>query len=123
MITLNLASPSLCQTLVSTQISAYLADISSWMAAYQLKFLSAKLNCCSFHMIHPSSGSDMFNFIYNIDSSIFIHIVHKSIGILTLDSCNSLLAGLPLSTIQPLQLIKEATLFLLLATCSCLHQN
>ncbi|KAM9455123.1 putative RNA-directed DNA polymerase from transposon X-element isoform 2-T3 [Clarias gariepinus] len=138
--------------LVSTRISACLADISSWMAAHQLKlnlsktellFIPYDSSPCQDLVIsldnnqitplttarnlgvtvdnHLSFSPHIANLtcscrflLYNIRrirpflSSQATQVLVQSLVISRLDYCNSLLAGLPLSTIRPLQLIQNA---------------
>ncbi|KAK3561767.1 hypothetical protein QTP86_013416 [Hemibagrus guttatus] len=139
-------------TTTSARISACLADISSWMAAHQLKLNPSKTELLiipgdpspaqdlakslSNSMISPSAsarnlGVTMDNQLsfsshvtnvtrscrflrYNIRrirpflSTQATQVLVQSLVISRLDYCNSLLAGLPLNAIRPLQMIQNA---------------
>ncbi|KAK3534952.1 hypothetical protein QTP70_002044 [Hemibagrus guttatus] len=136
----------------SYQISACLADISSWMTAHQLKLNPSKTELLiipgdpspaqdltislSNSMISPTAsarnlGVTMDNqlsfsshvtnvtrscrfLLYNIRrirpflSTQATQVLVQSLVIWRLDYCNSLLAGLPLNAIRPLQMIQNA---------------
>ncbi|KAK3507292.1 hypothetical protein QTP70_013547 [Hemibagrus guttatus] len=139
-------------TTASAQISACLADISSWMTAHQLKLNPSKTELLiipgdpspaqdlaislSNSMISPTAfarnlGVTMDNqlsfsshvtnvtrscrfLLYNIRrirpflSTQATQVLVQSLVISRLDYCNSLLAGLPLNAIRPLQMIQNA---------------
>ncbi|KAK3534048.1 hypothetical protein QTP86_001201 [Hemibagrus guttatus] len=139
-------------TTASARISACLADISSWMAAHQLKLNPSKTELLiipgdpspardlaislSNSMTSPSAtarnlgvtvdnqlsfSSHVTNvtrscrcLLYNIRrirpflSTQATQVLVQSLVISRLDYCNSLLAGLPLNAIRPLQMIQNA---------------
>ncbi|KAI4887534.1 hypothetical protein NFI96_017105 [Prochilodus magdalenae] len=104
---------------VCNRISACLTDISSWMAAYHLKLSPSKTELLFIpsttgpHRDLNLTRSCRF-FIYNIGrirpflSQEATQLLVQSLLISRLDYCNSLLAGLPLRAIRPLQLFQNA---------------
>ncbi|KAK3555551.1 hypothetical protein QTP86_021777, partial [Hemibagrus guttatus] len=84
-------------TTASARISACLVDISSWMTAHQLKLNPSKTEL----LIIPEG----FGHFY---PHRLLRCLFSLWSFRRLDYCNSLLAGLPLNAIHPLQMIQNA---------------
>ncbi|KAK3546610.1 hypothetical protein QTP70_030645, partial [Hemibagrus guttatus] len=113
-------------TTASARISACLADISSWMTAHQLKLNPSKTELLvipgdpspaqdlaislSNSMISPSATARNLGIrrIRPFLSTQATQVLVQSLVISRLDYCNSLMAGLPLNAIRPLQMIQNA---------------
>ncbi|KAK3560574.1 hypothetical protein QTP86_010913 [Hemibagrus guttatus] len=118
-------------TTASARISAFLADISSWITAHQLKLNPSKTELLIIPATAHNLGVTMDNqlsfsshvtnvtrscrfLLYNIRriwpflSTQATQVLVQSLVISRLDYCNSLLAGLPLNAIRPLQMIQNA---------------
>ncbi|KAK3514260.1 hypothetical protein QTP70_012098 [Hemibagrus guttatus] len=117
--------------MASAWISLRLVDISSWMTAHQLKLNPSKTEllvipatACNLGVIvdnqlsfssHVTNVTRSCRFLlYNIRrirpflSTQATQVLVQSLVISRLDYCNSLLAGLPLNAIRPLQMIQNA---------------
>ncbi|KAI5619704.1 hypothetical protein C0J50_20803 [Silurus asotus] len=118
-------------TTASARISACLSDISLWMRAHQLKLNPSKTELLVIPATARNLGVTMDNelsffphvanvarscrfLLYNIRrirpflSIQAAQVLVQSLVISRLDYCNSLLAGLPLNAIRPLQMIQNA---------------
>ncbi len=95
---------------IAARISACLADISSWMKDHHLQLNLAKTEL----LVVSANPSFHHNFTFQLGSStITPSKTARNLGVVTLvlsrlDYCNALLAGLPASSIKPLQLIQIA---------------
>ncbi|KAK3560925.1 hypothetical protein QTP86_023115, partial [Hemibagrus guttatus] len=111
-------------TMASARISACLVDISSWMTAHQLKLNPSKTELLII-LGDPSPAQDLAISLNNsmiplqpllatlgrirpFLSTQATQALVQSLVISRLDYCSSLLAGLPLNAIRPLQMIQNA---------------
>ncbi|KAI5098273.1 sodium- and chloride-dependent creatine transporter 1 [Silurus meridionalis] len=131
-------------TTASTQISACLTDISSWMSAPQLKrnpsitellvipatarnLVVSMDNERSFFPHVANVARSCRFLLYNIRrirpflSTQVAQVLVQSLVISKLDYCNSLLAGFPLNTIRPEQMIQNAAAQLVFNLPKFLH--
>ncbi|KAI5098564.1 centrosomal protein of 57 kDa [Silurus meridionalis] len=131
-------------TTASARISACLSDISSWMSAHQLKLNPSKTELLIIPATARNLGVTMDNelsffphianvarscrfLLYNIRRiRQFLSIqapqmLFQSLVIPRLDYCTSLLAGLPLNAIRPLQMIQNAAARLVFNQPKCSH--
>ncbi|KAI2667146.1 hypothetical protein H4Q32_003555 [Labeo rohita] len=84
---------------VAARISGCLADISEWMKEHHLQLNLAKTEL----LVFPATPTLQHDFTINLEQAT--QLLVQALVISRLDYCNALLAGLPLCTIKPLQMI------------------